>query len=281
MHNRNFVKSTFLFLFTAYMTSLFAHSYGNDITKRDEVSKPYTYEQARKGQDAFHELFMSGKKYEQEGSNTRAEEYYLKAYEFSRNSSSESVARGQLARFYEKVGKYEEALLHVNWFMEGLNEGEPSWYRYKEMRGRLLKKIEESKSQSRDERVKVNLSKLNREQQGRLIESFSDEDIEGKFKEVMQLEHSGNFAQALSKYEELLNHKDAIVAKFGADAWVMIYPAIQRTAEATGNVEKERQALLWIEEYLLNPSGNYHDTLQKLEPQTVSHLKERAQKLLS
>ena len=109
--------------------------------KNQRLMTGQEFEQAKRDQDRFHFLLRQGDVLAKQGKDREALVYFLEAYEFSKGSSSEAVAAGNLARFYEQIGEYEKSLDYVNWFLNGLNQGEPSWQRYMEMKVRLLKKM--------------------------------------------------------------------------------------------------------------------------------------------
>jgi hypothetical protein len=124
-------------------------------------------------------------------------------------------------------------------------------------------------------KTKETFSKATHEEQKQILESLGGPGALDTFKRVLVLEHAGNFKEALAVYESLLSEKEAIVAQMGIDVWVMLYPAIQRTAELSGNQGKEKEALKWIRDQLLNPEGFYHASLSRLEPSTISHIQDR------
>ncbi len=204
----------------------------------------------------------------------------------------QNVPRLALQQIYEKTGEYEKALEQVEWFLKG-NQNEQGRAKTLEDKSRLLKKIEESKSQRKipehaisrfpqdQQALQKNLRSLSYDEQGRLVQSvLKDEGIEGRFKEAMQFEYQRNFKEARAVYESLVPKKEEITQKYGIDGWVMLYPALQRTSEFLQDAPKEKEALLWIQANLLNPQGQYHSSFARLESRTVAHLQKRVQEVL-
>ena len=77
---------------------------------------------------------------------------------------------------------------------------------------------------------------------------------------------------------KLLSQKETIIKEMSLDNWVMLYPAIQRASELTGDETSEKEALVWIRESMLDPQGQYHQLLSKLMPEVIDHLNERVKK---
>lgn len=248
------------------------------------------YYAAMRGQDKFHGLLRAGDASFKQGDYPRAERYFLEAYEFSKGSSVEAVALGELARFYEKTGSYEKSIQYVDIFLSKLKKNEPSWHRYTEMRMRLLKKIEaqkrgekiEGQKPSIDRRTKPiqkanDFYKADYGSQKKFLEKELPEETEilRLGKQAMLAEHAGKFAEAKGFYEQMLPRKDEAIVAFGESGWVMLYPAAQRMSELTGDEAREKEMLVWIRDNMLAEQGAYHKYLPGLLPPVQEHLKER------
>jgi hypothetical protein len=216
----------------------------------------------------------SGDHLSKQGKYQEAEAVYLKAMEMARKSSLEAIARGVLLKFYEQNNADEKALEQVDWFLTGGDPNAPMRQELLETKQRLLQKIAE-KNKDPMGQFKENVRQLKPEAQKEFVQSLSDTKIMGQFKQAMEAEQRNDFAGALVIYESLLRQKEFVVKEMGIHAWVMLYPGIQRTAELSGNSEKEKEALIWINANLLNPAGGYHQSLSYLEARSITHLKER------
>ena len=97
-------------------------------------------------------------------------------------------------------------------------------------------------------------------------------------KQALLAEHSGDFIKAKECYEKLLAQKEGVIAAQGEVAWVMLHPAVQRTAEVTGDEAREKAMLLWIRDNMVAEHGLYHKYLSGLLPPVQDHLKERRKK---
>ena len=233
------------------------------------------YQQVLHRHDRFHAIIRAGDEFMESKQYEKALKNYLQAFDSAKGSSLEGIARGQLADLYERMGRYKDALEHVEWFLSGLQKEEPLWQTMVAAKVRLLGKIKENSSDNQVEKIKSDLRQLSTEEQKSFVDSLSNESIEGLFKQAMSYEMGGEFAKALEVYETLLGHQDQIEQQVNAHAWAMLYPGIQRTAELSGNAEKEKQALLWTRDQLLSDKGEYASSANYLEAATIQHLKER------
>lgn len=195
-------------------------------------------------------------------------------YNMALSMGDQNVPRQALLEVYEKMGKYDKALEQVEWFLSG-NQNEQGRAETLKVKERLLKKLHDSRGNQIAENVKSNLRELSKEKQKGFVDSLSNESVEGLFKQAMNHELNGEFAKALKVYETLLGHQDQIEQQVNAHAWAMLYPGIQRTAELSGNTEKEKQALLWIRDQLISDKGEYAASANYLEAATIQHIKER------
>ena len=60
--------------------------------------------------------------------------------------------------------------------------------------------------------------------------------------------------------------------------WVMLYPAIQRTSELTGDEKREKEALVWIKANMLDSQGQFHQSLSHLMSKVIDHLNKQIRK---
>lgn len=258
-----------LILISLSITGVFGFAQGSQNSSMTQKE----YEARKRGQDQFHHLLRQGDRLAKEGDVQEAERLYLEAYEFSKGSSSESVALGKLARFYESVGEYSKSLELTNQFLAGLNEGEPAWYRYMGMKERLLENIGQLAPQ-----FKKSFEKASHEEQSEALKTFGGRGVWDIFKDAMVAEHGGDFEKAREIYESLLPRKEEIDTQMGTGGWAMLYPAIQRTSELLGDDVREKEALIWIKDNLLNGEGQHHGSLKKLRPEVVLHIRKRIEK---
>ncbi|MDA9101153.1 hypothetical protein N9K06_00605 [Omnitrophica bacterium] len=265
-----------LIILSMGITSAYAFA---QVPKKNSMSQE-EYEARKRGQDKFHALLREGDYFAKQGDEKKAEQFYLEAFEFAKGTSSEAVALGNLARFYENVGEYQKSLQLVNEFLSHLNAGERSWHRYTEMKQRLLQKIEdktewESRQDSIVPQFKESFEKASHEEQAEVLKTFGGSGVRDEFKNAMVAEHGGDYAKAREIYESLLSRKEEIDTQMGVGGWAMLHPAIQRTSELLGDEEREKAALVWIKTNLLDPEGEHHASLSKLQPWVVSHIQER------
>lgn len=105
-----------------------------------------------------------------------------------------------------------------------------------------------------------------------------DTEIRRLGKQAMLAEHAGKFGDAKGYYEQMLQRKEEAVAAFGESGWAMLYPAVQRMSELTGDEMREKEMLVWIRDNMLAAQGMYHQYLSGLLPQVQDHLKDRIKK---
>lgn len=254
------------------------------------------YERAKQNQDKFHNLLRRADSAAKLGSQDEAVKLYLKAISFSEGSSSEGVARGAAARYFEKIDKYDGALQQAEWCLQRLKEGEPVWVDYSEMKKRLLKKIE---AQKRGEKIEdpnpaqpeagkiqpiqkvSDFHKADYASQKQFLEKELPEDTEihRLSKQAMLAEHAGKFGEAKKYYEAMLLRKEEMIAAYQEGGWVMLHPAIQRMSEMTGDEAREKEMLIWINSNMLSDQGAYHKYLNGLLPDVQDHLRKRIKKL--
>lgn len=244
------------------------------------------YNQAREKQNEIHGYMRMAKRFEQEGNHKKALAYYLKAYEINQCAGLIAVCRNALAKQYEALGEYEKALEHVEWGLQKL-EGDKTkghiaelYKKDVETKQRLLKKIEEQKKwESKQDLIvpqaKAAFDKAGYGEQKQFLESLGGEGVLDVFKDAMVAEHSGDYEKAREIYESLLPKKEEIDTQMGVGGWAMLYPAIQRTSELLGDEKREKEALVWIKDNLLNPNGEQHASLSKLQPQVIAHIQKR------
>jgi tetratricopeptide (TPR) repeat protein len=241
----------------------------------------------------YYSLLNEGDQLALNGKKQEALDCYKKALRMAKNDDTEVVARGSLLRFYEKNGDYYLAMEETDWFLRR-NLTLPGRMKYEETKQRLLKKIE---AQKRGEKIEERKSEgdggeqqINRasdfhkadyRSQGKFLEKALPEDtgIRRLGKQAMLAEHAGKFGEAKESYEKMLVRKEEAVAAFGESGWVMLHPAVQRTAEVTGDEVREKEMLVWIRDNILVDQGPYHQYLGGLLPQVQEHLKERLEEL--
>lgn len=207
------------------------------------------------------------------------------------NLVASSSARNALIRLYEQTGQNEKALEQVEWFLKG-NQSEQGRQASLADQRRLLRKIE---AQRRGEEVEEPNPASVASQQKQSIRRISDfhaagYDTQQQFlekelpedtkihwlsKQAMLTEHAGEFSEAKNYYAQLLEKKADVIAAFGEAGWVMLYPAVQRTSEVTGDEAREKAMLVWIRDNMLLDSGEYHRYLRGLLPSVQDHLRER------
>ena len=154
---------------------------------------------------------------------------------------------------------------------------------YEKMRDDLLQKIEESKlavpvaSQVQPISRISDFHNANYGSQKQFLEKRLPEDTEIRRigKQALLAEHAGKFKEAKEAYEKMLLRKEETVAAFREEGWVMIHPAVQRTAELTGDQAREKEMLVWIRDNMIAEEGAYHRYLNGLLPSVQAHLKER------
>ncbi len=281
-------KKILIFIVFASSITFFYHCFGLQVasaTVRENTPMSQEEYQARiRAQNQYHQLLRSGDIAAKNGNYESAIQYYEQAFQIAKGSSLEAVSRGTLRDTYERMGRYSEALEQIEWFLTFSNPTSPLWPKYVETKARLLKKIEEQK-RGKDpmvEEIKQEFPKASYVEQKQFLESLGGPGVWDQFKNAMVLEHSGKYREALAIYESLLPKREQIVSEMKTiDAWVMLYPGIQRTAELSGNPAKEKEALLWIKDHLLNSKGQYHLSLSKLEPSVIAHIQNRIKVVLN
>ena len=274
-------KVVFLIIAIIMNHSSIAHS-SAWTSKRPPMSQE-EFEARKRGQDQFHALLRKGDYSLKQGDNKGAEYFYLEAYNLSKGSSSEGVAEYVLAKFYKDVGAYEKSLQLVNKALSFLKQKEPARDMYEKMRDDLLQKIEESKlavpvaSQVQPISRISDFHNANYGSQKQFLEKRLPEDTEIRRigKQALLAEHAGKFKEAKEAYEKMLLRKEETVAAFREEGWVMIHPAVQRTAELTGDQAREKEMLVWIRDNMIAEEGAYHRYLNGLLPSVQAHLKER------
>jgi tetratricopeptide (TPR) repeat protein len=220
-------------------------------------------------------IIRSANRYEKEEKYEEAITLYLKAL----TMGNQNVPRLSLLEIYEKTEQYEKALDQVEWFLRG-NQNEQGRAETLATKQRLLRKIEEQKSwEAKQDPIVPKFKKAfdgaDRVQQQQFLEGLGGEGVWDVFKNAMTAEHGGDFSRAREIYESLLPRKEEIDAQMGPGGWAMLYPAIQRTSEFMGDTPREKEALVWIQANLLDPRGEHHASLAKLQPQVVAHLRKR------
>jgi len=242
------------------------------------------YATALRVQDKIHGLIRQASSSEEKGDYQSALEYYLRAYEINKCGGLIAVCRGGLADNYEALGKYNEALDNVRWFLAKLKPTnnptlDRTYFQMKAAEVHLLKKIEEQKKTSESvAKTYPQVMSADHERQKRFLESMQTKGVATSFKEAALLELDDKFAEARAVYEKLLPQKETITQEMGLANWVMLYPAIQRTSELTGDEAREKEALVWIRNNMTGANGPYHEYLSNLFPAVQDHLKERLKK---
>ncbi len=235
------------------------------------------YQNARRVQNHYHQLYRSGVQAENRNEYKRAIEYFEKGLMIVKSYSPETIFRSKLKELQEKVGDYKQALIHTEWFLEKADSSSPLYAEFLETKIRLLKKIEESKNQRpvhKDKGLGNSQGEELLTKQLAAMNAMSDQGIEGIYKKALTHESNGNYKEALEIYVSLLPKKDKVRDALGLGIWVMLYPAVQRTAELSGDVEKEKLALSWIKLYLFQPS-DFSYFSRYLAPPTIDHIKSR------
>lgn len=238
------------------------------------------YQKALIMQNKIHGFIRAANQCEKNGQYEAALENYLKAYEINRCAGLVAVCRGGIADNYEALGEYQKALEYVDVSLGKLSAypQQPSYKKYAETKSRLLKKIEEQKNESGAKKMTQESSQSDYARQRKFLESMKTQGVATTFKEVALLELGGKFADACKVYEKLLLQREAIVREMALENWVMLYPAIQRTSELTGDEAREKEMLVWIRDNLIAEQGTFHRYLRGLLPDVQDHLKERLKK---
>jgi tetratricopeptide (TPR) repeat protein len=281
----------FLILGVILISPNTSKSYGAILGQGGNAMTQKEYEEAKRGQDKFHALLRAGDASFKNGDNQQAEQYYLAAYKFSKKSSSETVARYALAKFYHDTGRYKKSLELVDIDLPKLKPEEPAWKMYSEMKDDLLRKIEAQKSGHEMQKASAvpatslsqsantisDFQKADYATQKKFLEKNLSEETEilRLSKQAMLAEHAGKFAEAKKYYEQLLSRKEDVTAAQGEGAWSMLHCAVQRTSEVTGDESREKEMLMWIKANMLDPQGEYHKYLAGLLPNVQDHLKTR------
>jgi tetratricopeptide (TPR) repeat protein len=250
------------------------------ISQKIFAESDFAFERVRQTMDEFEQLKSKGDFSYKNKNYQEAEIYYKQALDLVLNRPLEGVARGLLMRLYEEMGRYQEALSHLEWMLARVDKSEPNRAYYSQTKSRLLQKIEEQKSWEAKQdpvvpKFKNGFEQASPEKQREFLEGLGGPGIMDVFKEAMVAEHGGDFKRALGIYESLLPRKVDIEKEFGMDGWVMLYPAIQRNAEMLKDTPKEKEALIWMKENLLPGDARYHAALSKLMPQNVAHIEKR------
>ncbi len=251
--------------------------------KRSDYSDPEVQERMRQHQKSVAVLekrvAVESEAYHLEkiGRYQEAAELFKKAIEITGNSAAAGPAHLSLERIYEKTGQYKEALEQTEWFLKG-NQNEQGRAETLAVRQRLLQKIEEQKNQHASKKTIGDPAQSNYARQRQFVESMKTQGVATTFREVTLLELDGKFSEAHKVYEKLLLQREAIAQEMTLENWVMLYPAIQRTSELTGDEKREKEALIWIKANMLDPQGRFHQSLSKLLPDVVDHLNQRIKK---
>lgn len=250
------------------------------------------YQNALRLQDQIHGFIRIASDYERKGQHQLALQNYLKAYEIQQCAGLIAVCRGAIADNYEAIGQYQKALEHIDWFLAGLNPSEPLFVKMTQTRQRLLQKIEEQKREEKTEESKPASQKSHAirsladfetasyaEQKQYMEKNLPDNtQILKLSKQAMLAEHAGKYAEAKGYYEQLVSRKEAMTAAQGDAAWPMLHCAVQRMSELTGDEAQEKEMLVWIKANMLNPQGQFHQSLSNLMSEVIDHLEKRLKK---
>lgn len=274
--NRNIALPILILCSTFLITSIVNAEQKGPMTQEE-------YRQRLRSQTKYHQLLNAGDRAKKGGDNQLAAQYYEQALDVAKGSSLEGVTRGELSRLYERMGLYEKALENVQWILEKADKSSPLLSKYLETKKRLLgnlqkKKNWESKQNPIVPKAQAAFDKADYEEQKQFLESLGGEGVWDIFKDAMVAEHGGDFGKAREIYESLLPRKEEIDTQMGTGGWAMLYPAIQRTSELLGDDVREKEALIWIKDNLLNGEGQHHGSLKKLRPEVVLHIQKRIEK---
>lgn len=280
MKNKLFKATIFFSIALCFLMNtpkLFAlGSFKQEASHNNEGMSEQEYAKRVESQNEYHSLRLAGNRERDKGDYKAAIVYQEKALKIAVGSSLEGVSRGELSRLYEEVGSYEKALEQVEWILRQ----NPSSPKYIEAKARIFKKIEEQKKwESKQDPIvaqaKEVFDEANSEEQKQFLESLGGQGVLDVFKNAMVAEHSGDYGKAREIYASLLPRKEEIDTQMGVGGWAMLYPAIQRTSELLGDEKREKEALVWIKDNLLNPNGEQHASLSKLQPQVIAHIQKR------
>lgn len=223
-------------------------------------------------------LLRQAMRMEEQRKFAEAKPIYEKLYKEWETSSIQGMAEVGLINVYEELGIYQNALVLVEHMLQ-VNKIPETVGKYQATKSRLLKKIEEQKKQvPNTAKTHQSFNGSSYDQQRQFIESMKTQGVATTFKEVMLLEHASKFADARKVYEKLLLQREAIAQEMALENWVMLYPAIQRTSELTGDEKREKEALVWIKTNMLDPQGQFHQSLSNLMPNVIDHLNEQIKK---
>ncbi|MGI6241794.1 MAG: hypothetical protein ACOYJW_07675 [Candidatus Omnitrophota bacterium] len=241
------------------------------------------YKKAIQTQNRYHSFYKSGKYAESKENYALAVQYYERGLEIVRGYGPETIFRSALKDSCEKAGYYEKALEHTRWFLTNAKSATPLTGEFLAGEQRLLQKIEKQRSWELKQDPVVPdfreaFDQADNAQQERMLESLGGQGVWDIFKDAMVAEHGGDFEKAREIYESLLPRKEEIDTQMGTGGWAMLYPAIQRTSELLGDDVREKEALIWIKDNLLNGEGQHHGSLKKLRPEVVLHIQKRIEK---
>ncbi|MFH0985364.1 MAG: hypothetical protein V1882_07485 [Candidatus Omnitrophota bacterium] len=255
-------------------------------------TQPNQYQKAVNAQSQYHALRTQGNRLLNEGRYPESLICHEKAFKMAEGTSLEAVSRNKLMILYEKLGSYSKALGQCQWFLTRSNGDSPLWDDWVKTKQRLLRKIEAQKRGEKIAEPKPASSgtKAIRNVVDFETASYADqkEYLEKKFpenteilklsKQALLAEHAGKFAEAKEYYEQLLSRKEDVTATQGEGAWPMLHCAVQRTSELTGDEAREKEMLGWIKANMLDPQGQFHQSLSNLMLDVIDHLNKQIKK---
>ena len=276
--NTKSIKSMGLILWTVLFVALSPGSGAAGPNKNNKMTEN-EYNQRLQAQTQYHQLRLAGNQAKQRGEFNKAIAFHEQAVKLAKGSSLEAVSRGTLMDLYEKVGNYDKALVHANWFLTHSNKESPMWPEFVETEKRLRQKVEEKKTWELKQDPVVPdfreaFDRADNAQQERMLESLGV-GVFGIYSKMLWWQSMGRFRKHV-KFTACFPGKRNRHAN--GDGGAMLYPAIQRTSELLGDDVREKEALIWIKDNLLNGEGQHHGSLKKLRPEVVLHIQKRIEK---